>query len=88
MVLLVSDLAESLCRPPGAREDRKLWQGVDCSDLIRHSVSSLNSGKAGLEPKLLLARLVSLLLLVGRSLLRSRLKMRWSRGDTAERRNL
>ena len=72
IVLLVRDLAESLWRPPGAKEDLKLqwliewwvvksvtttylWQGVECSDLIRHSVSSLNSGKAGLEPKLLLA---------------------------------
>jgi hypothetical protein len=31
-----------------------LWQGVEVSDLMRHSVSSLKSGKTILEPKLLL----------------------------------
>jgi len=49
------DLAEPFGTLLEAREERKLWQGVERSDLMRHSVSSLISEKAVVEPKKLLA---------------------------------
>ena len=64
-----------------------LWQGVDCSDLIRHSVSSLKvSLKAELEPAVLLAKLVSELLRVFMldSKVRSMVSRRCNNGETEQ----
>ena len=60
-----------------------LWQGVECSDLMRLSVSSLMP----LE-RLELVRLASLLLLVCSWTLRSWLNSLCSRGDTDDSTNL
>ena len=60
-----------------------LWQGVECSDLMRLSVSSLMP----LE-RLELVRLASLLLLVCSWTLRSWLNSLCRRGDTDDSTNL